>query len=156
MPGWFSRTSRLERKAARAFRLKSYRAAIRHLDELLGHVGENPNTLHILGLCHERLGADDTAFEFATRSISADGEHFEALRLLIRLHVRRDETDAARALIAHALARLPPPIGPRGLGRLILSLSREGDPSLAGYDRELREWIRWARKFTGSDLACRR
>ena len=156
MPGWLSRRSRLERKAAHAFRLKNYRAAIRHLDELLGHVGENPNTLHVLGLCHERLGDDDTAFEFAERSISADEDHFEALRLLIRLHVRRNETDAARALIERALARLPPPIEPHGIGYLIRSLTREGEPSLAGYDRELREWIRWAREFTGSGPVCHR
>lgn len=151
MPGWLSRRSRIERKAAHAFRLKSYRAAIRHLDELLLHVGENPNTLHVLGLCHERLGADDEAFEYAMRSIAADADHFEALRLLIRLHVRRDETEAARTLAVHALARLPPPAEPRGLGRLVRALTRKGDPSLAGYDRELREWIRWARAFADPD-----
>ena len=150
MLNWFSRASRLERKAAHAFRLKHYRAAIRHLDELLPHVGENPNTLHVLGLCHERLGVEDKAFEYATRSVSADEDHFEALRLLIRLHVRRGETDAARALAGRALTRLPPPAAPRGLGRLIRALTREGDPSLAGYDRELREWIRWARAFAES------
>lgn len=147
MLGRLSRRARIERKAAHAFRLKNYRAAIRHLDELLLHVGENPNTLHVLGLCHERLGAEGKAFEYATRSLSADADHFEALRLLIRLHVRRDETDAARTLAVHALARLPPPAEPRGLGRLVRALTREGDPSLAGYDRELREWIRWARAF---------
>ena len=143
MPGWLSRASRLERKAAHAFRLGNYRAAIRHLDELLPHVGENPNTLHVLGLCHERLGgAGDKAFEYARRSLAVDEDHFEALRLLIRLHVRRGETGAARALVVHALARLPPPAEPpRGLGRLMRALTREGDPSLAGYDRELREWI---------------
>lgn len=151
MPGWLSRRSRIERKAAHAFRLKNYRAAIRHLDELLLHVGENPNTLHVLGLCHERLGAEGKAFEYATRSISVDADHFEALRLLIRLHVRRDETDAARALAVHALTRLPPPAEPRGLGRLVRALTREGDPSLAGYDRELRGWIRWARAFVESN-----
>ena len=147
MPGWYSRRWRLERKAAQAFRLKNYRAAIRHLDELLGHVGENPNTLHVLGLCHERLGADDMAFKYVMRAVSADRDHFEALRLLIRLHVRRQETDAARALVEHALARLPPPSAPLGLGRLLRRLTREGDPSLVGYDRDLREWIRWARAF---------
>ena len=154
MLGWLSRTSRLERKAVHAFRLKSYGTAIRHLDELLRHVGENPNTLHILGLCHERLGTDDKALEYATRSVSADEDHFEALRLLIRLRVRRGETDAARALVVHALSRLPPPTEPRGLGRLIRALAREGDRSLAGYDRELREWIRWARAFTESNPTC--
>ena len=154
MFGWLSRPSRLERKAAHAFRLKHYRAAIRHLDALLPHVGENPNTLHVLGLCHERLGADDKAFEYATRSVSADEDHFEALRLLIRIHLRRGETDAARALAMRALARLPPPAEPRGLGRLIRILTREGDPSLAGYDRELREWIRWARALTEPNPAC--
>ena len=150
MHGWLSRTSRLERKAVHAFRLKSYRAAIRHLDALLEHVGENPNTLHVLGLCHERLGADGAAFEYATRALSADEDHFEALRLLIRLHVRRDEHGAARPLVERALARLPPPIHPRGLGRVIRFLARDDqddDTSLAGYDRELREWIRWAREF---------
>ena len=154
MRSWLSRASRLERKAAHAFRLKSYRDVIRYLDELLLHVGENPNTLHVLGLCHERLGADEKAFEYATRSVSADGDHFEALRLLIRLHVRRGETDAARALAVHALARLPPPAGPRGLGLLTRALTREGDPSLAGYDRELREWIRWARALTEPNPMC--
>ena len=149
MPGWLSRTSRIERRAARAFHLKNYHAAIRHLDELLGHVGENPNTLHVLGLCHERLGADDAAFEYATRSVAADADHFEALRLLIRVHVRRGEKGAARVLVGRALARLPPPVEPGGFGRLLRSLVRESDPSLAGYDFELRQWIRWAREFIG-------
>ena len=149
MPGWLSRRSRIERRAARAFHLRDYRAAIRHLDELLGRVGENPNTLHVLGLCHERLGDDDAAFEYATRSVAADANHFEALRLLIRIHVRRGEDDAARVLAGRALARLPPPATPGGLGRLLRRLVRESDPSLAGYDFELRQWIRWAREFTG-------
>lgn len=150
MLGWRPRASRLERKAAHAFRLKNYRGAIRHLEELLGHVGENANTLHVLGLCHERLGADDEAFAYATRSVMVDEEHFEALRLLIRVHVRRNETDVARALAERALASLPPPVEPRGLGWLVRSLTRENDPALSGYDRELREWIRWARGFAGS------
>ena len=149
MPGWLSRRSRIERRAARAFHLRDYRAAIRHLDELLGRVGENPNTLHVLGLCHERLGDDDAAFEYATRSVAADADHFEALRLLIRIHVRRGEDDAARVLAGRALARLPPPATPGGFGRLLRRLVRESDPSLAGYDFELRQWIRWAREFTG-------
>ena len=151
MPGWLSRTSRLERKAAHAFRLKDYRTAIRHLDRLLGEVGENPNTLHVLGLCHERLGADDRALEYATRAVAADEDHFEALRLLVRLHVRRDETGAARALAERALACLPPPVAPGGFTRIIRVVTRDTDASLAGYDRELREWIGWARAFIGSD-----
>ena len=152
MPGWLSRTSWLERKAAHAFRLKNYRAAIRHLDALLEKVGENANTLHVLGLCHERLGAHDIAFEYATRAAAADADHFEAMRLLIRLHVRREENRTARALVAHALSRLPPPIVPSGLGRIMRFLARGDDASLDGYDRELREWIRWARVFIERDL----
>ena len=151
IPGWFSRRSRLERRAVHAFRLKNYRGAIRHLDELLGHVGENPNTLHVLALCHERLGADDAAFEHATRAVSADEHHFEALRLLVRLHVRRGEEDDARAFAQRALSSLPPPAVPRSLGRAARLFAREHDPSLDGYDRELREWILWARAFIGSD-----
>ena len=149
MAGWLSRASRVERKAAHAFRLKNYRGAIRHLDELLEHVGENPNTLHVLGLCHERLGADDVAFEYAARAVSADEDHFEALRLLVRLHMRRDEMGAARSVAERALDRLPPPSLPRGLGRVVRLLARDDDASLSGYDRELREWIRWARRLTG-------
>lgn len=124
-----------------AFRLKNYRAAIRHLDELLALVGENPHTLHVLALCHERIGAEDAAFEHATRAVRADAHHFEALRLLVRLHVRRGEVGDARALAGRALSCLPPPAS-RPLGRL---LAGDGDPALDGYDRELREWIRWAR-----------
>ena len=149
IPGWFSRPSRLERKAAHAFRLKNYRSAIRHLDDLLGHVGENPNTLHVLALCHERIGSDDTAFEYATRAVSADAHHFEALRLLVRLHVRRGDEDDARVLAERALACLPPPAVPQPLGRLARTFVRDHDPSLDGYDRELREWIRWARTLVG-------
>ena len=134
-----------------AFRLKNYRAAVRHLNELLEHVGENPNTLHVLGLCHERLGADDTAFECATRAVAADERHFEALRLLIRLHFRREERDAARPLVERALAGLPPPVGAPPLGRFVGIRARDDDPSLDGYDRELREWIRWARAFVERD-----
>ena len=148
---WFSRPSRLERKAAHAFRLKDYRAAIRHLDELLEHVGENPNTLHVLALCHERTGADETAFECATRAVRADEHHFEALRLLVRLHFRRGEEGDARALADRALSCLPPPATPRSLGRAARLFDRNGDPSLDGYDRELREWIRWARAPIGPD-----
>lgn len=151
MPGWFSRTSWLERKAAHAFRLKNYRAAIRHLHDLLERVGENPNTLHVLGLCHERLGAHDNAFACATRAVSADENHFEALRLLIRIHVHRREGREARALVEHALARLPSPAVPRRFGWIVRFLVTDDDPSLDGYDRELREWIRWARAFIGRD-----
>ena len=151
MPGWFSRASRLERRVVHAFRLKNYRAAIRHLGELLEHVGENPNTLHVIGLCHERLGARDMAFEYATRAVSADEHHFEALRLLIRLHVHREEDGEARVLVERALARVPPPADPPRLGRIVGFLARGDDPSLNGYDRELREWIRWARVFVERD-----
>lgn len=156
MAGWLSRTSRLERRAAHAFRLKNYRAAIRRLEELLGHVGENPNTLHVLGLCHERLGADEPAFEYATRAISADAEHFEALRLLVRIHERNNRHDAVPALVERALVCLPPPAGPSGLGRIIRLLSRDDDASLVGYDRELREWIRWARAYVERNSDVRR
>ncbi len=153
IPGWFSRPSRLERRAVQAFRLKNYRGAIRHLGELLAHVGENPNTLHVLALCHERTGADHTALEYATRAVSADEHHFEALRLLVRLHARGGAEDDARAFAERALACLPPPAVPQPLGRLARLFSRARDPSLAGYDRELREWIRWARTFVGSGPA---
>ena len=153
IPGWFSRRSRLERKAVHAFRLKNYRGAIRHLEELLGQVGENPNTLHVLGLCHERIGAGDAAFEYASRAVSADEHHFEALRLLVRLHVRRGEDDDARALVQRALSCLPPPAVPRSLGRAVRLFARDHDPALDGYDRELREWIRWARELVGSDAS---
>ena len=151
IPGWFSRRSRLERKAKHAFRLKNYRGAIRHLDELLGHVGENPNTLHVLALCHERIGAGDAAFEYATRAVSADEHHFESLRLLVRHHVRRGEEDDARAFAQRALSCLPPPAAPRSLARVARLFARDRDPSLDGYDRELREWIRWARALIGAD-----
>ena len=151
MPGWLSRTSWLERKAAHAFRLKNYPAAIRHLRDLLERVGENPNTLHVLGLCHERLGAHDDAFACAKRAVSADGNHFEALRLLIRLHLRRGEDREARALVEHALARLPSPVVPRRFRRIVRFLVTDNDPSLDGFDRELREWIRWARAFVARE-----
>ena len=151
MPGWLSRTSWLERKAAHAFRLKNYRATIRHLNDLLERVGENPNTLHVLGLCHERLGAHDNAFACAKRAVSADGNHFEALRLLIRLHLLRGEDREARALAEHALARLPSPVVLRRFGRIVRFLVTDCDPSLVGYDRELREWIRWARALIDRD-----
>lgn len=152
LPGWwFSPRSRLERKAVHAFRLKNYRGAIRHLDELLAHVGENPNTLHVLGFCHERIGDEDAAFEYARRAVSADEHHFEALRLLVRLHVHRGEEDDARAFAQRALSSLPPPAVPRPLRRAARLFARNHDPSLDGYDRELREWIRWARALIGSD-----
>ena len=149
IPGWFSRRSRLERKAVHAFRLKNYRGAIRHLDELLVHVGENPNTLHVIALCHERIGADDTALQYATRALSADAHHFETLRLLVGLHVRRGEEDHACALAERALSCLPP-AAPQRTGRLVRVFTRDHDPSLDGYDHELREWIRWARALVGS------
>ncbi len=151
LPGWFSSRSRLERKAVHAFRLKNYRSAIRHLNALLAHVGENPNTLHVLAFCHERIGDEDAAFEYARRAVSADKHHFEALRLLVRLHVHRSEEDEARAFAQRALSSLPPPAVPRPLGRAVRLFARDRDPSLDGHDRELREWIRWARAFVGPD-----
>ena len=156
MSGWLSRTSRLERRAAHAFRLKNYRAAIRRLEELVEHVGENPNTLHVLGLCHERLGADDAALGYAKRAITADANHFEALRLLIRLRERSGRHDKALALVERALACVPPPVEPRGLGKVVHLLFRDDDASLTGYDRELRDWIRWARAFIERDSDAQR
>jgi len=135
-----SRRASVERRAARAFRLKDYPRAQRHLEELLALVGENPHTLHALALCCERRGLIDQALERAQRCYAVKPQDVNNLRLLARLHIARDAPDAARGYVEKAL-------------ELFAARPRAGwwtclRERLDSTHRADLEWRRWAREFT--------
>jgi len=135
-----SRRASIERRAARAFRLKDYPRAQRHLEELLALVGENPHTLHALALCCERRGLIDQALERAQRCYAVKPQDVDNLRLLARLHIALDAPDAARGYVEKAL-------------ELFADRPRAGwwtrlRERLDSTHRADLEWRSWAREFT--------
>ena len=143
-------------RAARAFTLKNYALAIRHLDELLEHVGENPHTLYALALCHARQGQRDEALAAARRALDADAHHLESLKLLARMHFLRGEHAQARPLAARALildrALESAPATHAGGARAWLAAltgvwrtPRDGLAFLAA--GEHRQWREWAEAY---------
>jgi len=125
-----SRQTRLEVRAARAYSLKNYPAAIRHLNDLLECVGENPHTLHMLALCHARQRDEAQALEFARRALRCDDGHLESLKLLARLHFLRGEHEHARRVVARAL-----------------------EQPTARDDAEHRQWREWAEAYMAAPPA---
>jgi len=134
-----SRRASIERRAARAFRLKDYPRAQRHLEELLVLVGENPHTLHALALCCERRGLIDQALERAQRCYAVNPQDLNNLRLLARLHIARGAPDAGRGYVEKALELLAD--RPRAGWRIRLR------NRLDSTHRAELEWRRWAREF---------
>lgn len=145
-----SRKYRLERRAARAFGLKDYAGAIRALEDLLLVVGDNPNTLHALATCRQRLGEHESAIAAAVRGISVDPEHLSCLKLLAESHAALEELQTARGYALRALVLIE--AEPRATGVLAGVMRRmamsEDRPSRAHV--EDREWARWARAFCES------
>ena len=150
-----SRKNRIEVRAARAFVLKNYPLAIRHLNDLLECVGENPHTLHMLALCHARQHEDLQALGFARRALQVDEQHLASLKLLSRLHFMRGEHAEARMFVARALeheeAREGSRPGSRGWFSSIVAKLRAGDgeshDSIAMDKREHRQWLEWAEAY---------
>jgi tetratricopeptide (TPR) repeat protein len=148
-----SRKNTIEIRAARAFGLKKYPLAIRHLNDLLECVGENPHTLHMLALCHSRQNEDLLALAFARRALQADDRHLESLKLLARLHFTRGEHAEARMFVARALehhrAHENQP-SPRWLSAALARMRMyRGDShhaSSAGRN-EHRQWLEWAEAY---------
>ena len=147
-----SRKNAIEVRAARAFGLKNYPLAIKHLSDLLGCVGENPHTLHMLALCHARRNDDLQALAFARRALQADERHLESLKLLARLHFLRGEHSEARAYVARALSddriRGRAPAASRGWLATALARWRGQDRIDGPVDsREHRQWLEWAEAY---------
>jgi tetratricopeptide (TPR) repeat protein len=150
-----SRKNAIEVRAARAYRLKNYSLAIRHLKELLEHVGENPHTLHMLAECHARQNEDLQALAFARRALEADDRHLESLKLLARLLFLRGEHREARTFVARALADEPrrenAPTASRNWLATILAGRRAlqaRDPGSHVVDAaEHRRWLEWAEAY---------
>ena len=147
-----SRKNAIEVRAARAFGLKNYPLAIRHLNDLLECVGENPHTLHMLALCHSRRNDDLQALAFARRALQADDRHLDSIKLLARLHFLRGEHEEARTFVARALAdeqaRKQAPAASRSWFSAILARWR-GRPEhgwgTSNVDAfEHRKWLEWA------------
>jgi len=149
-----SSKSQLERRAARAFGLKDYERAIGALSELLDVVGENPHTLHVLAVCHQRSGRQEQAIAFAERGVAADPAHLGCLRALAELYSARGDDERARTYARRALKLLN--VGEagsesgHGLIQRIADLFRRsmGAPGLSTGDRE---WLRWARALLDDD-----
>lgn len=152
------RKNSIEVRAARAFRLKNYPLAIRHLNELLTCVGENPHTLHMLALCHSRQNAELEAQAFARRALRADDRHLESLKLLARLHFMRGEHAEARSFVARALRqhrshRNEPARAQGRLAAILAGFRRRHDaahPSSPVDEKEHRQWLEWAETY----MAC--
>ena len=153
----YSRTQRIELKAKRTFAFKNYRATVRHLEELLRHVGENPQTLYMLAMCHDRLGQQEHALEHARRALKSDPLHFSTLQLLASLHVRAGTREEAKRYAHRALEQLasrplaaPHPGG--WLSRLLAwigaSPSESSESDLTPADQD---WAIWARALLEED-----
>jgi tetratricopeptide (TPR) repeat protein len=145
-----SRKYRLERRAARAFGLKDYASAIRTLEELLHLVGENPNTLHVLAICRQRLGQHGSAIVAAERGISADPKHLSCLKVLAEFHAASGDLKTARGYALRALAIIE--ADTRAPGMFAAVIRRMGGPGFQamGTSAEDREWARWARALCES------
>jgi tetratricopeptide (TPR) repeat protein len=145
-----SRKFRLERRAARAFGLKDYAGAIPPLEELLRLVGENPNTLHVLAICRQRLGQHDSAIVAAERGISADPKHLSCLKVLAESHAASDDLKTARGYALRALALIDAERSAPGM--LASVMRRMAGPGFqaTGTSAEDREWARWARALCES------
>lgn len=140
-----SRKYRLERRAARAFGLKDYAGAIRALDDLLNVVGENPNTLHVLATCRQRLGEHESAIAAAERGLAANPEHLSCLKVLVEIHAGRDEIESARVYAERALALLDHEARSPGILASVMRRFAGPDHHAFGKGLEDREWARWAR-----------
>jgi len=123
------------------------------LDELLGEVGENPHTLHMLAHCHERLGAGAEAIEYAERALAVDPDHTGSLQVLSRVYVRQKDFSSAYECVTRALDTLalssvagPSPGGVKGIVMRVLrpgqGRARDSFPETAD-----PEWQEWARAF---------
>ncbi len=143
-----SNKSQLERRAARAFGLKDYERTIGALSDLLDVVGENPHTLHVLAVCHQRLRRQEQAIAFAERGVAADPAHLGCLQALAELYSARGDDEKARDYARRALKLLS--VGGAGLERRqgliqrIAGVFRRsmGAPKLNTGDLE---WAHWAR-----------
>ena len=140
----------LERRAARAFGLKDWKAAASALEDLLAVVGDNPNTLHVLAVCRQRMGELESAIAAARRGIESDADHVSCLKVLVECHVARDEPGVASAYAARALKLLES----RGVQPVTFSLRVRRllriDPYPTGLSPKEREWMRWARALCES------
>jgi tetratricopeptide (TPR) repeat protein len=143
-----SNKRQLERRAARAFRLKDYERAIGALSDLLDVVGENPHTLHVLAICHQRSARQEQAIPFAERGVAADPAHPGCLQALAELYSARGDEEKAGHYARRALKLLSAGEADlesrQGLIQRLAGVFRRsmGAPGRNTVDRE---WARWAR-----------
>ncbi len=149
--------SHLELSAARAFARKDYARGLGHLQALLERVGENPNTLHAMAICCERIGRDQEALDFAARAIAVDPGHFPSLQVLSQIHFRLEDHRLAVGYVERSLEHIPAARAGRmlGWGRALQSLLRTriagaADDQLGDLPPKDREWVRWAREYLQS------
>ena len=139
-----SRAERIEARARRSFLLKKYPAAVKHLEQLLHEVGENPHTLAMLALCCHRTGRNERALAYAERALEVDSAHLTALRTMSAAlaGTGRDEEACAFAQRGlDTLAREAPEAAPKGWKRWFAG-RRASVPS-----QEEEEWAEWARSL---------
>lgn len=128
---------RLETRIARCFALKDYKRALPHLRELLEHVGENPQTLYMMAQCHERLAELEPALAYAERALRASPQHLEALQLVARIHVRREEHDKACESVRKGIEVI--------VNRHAVGAATPPSPSADRRPGPLRRWFDWSR-----------
>ena len=137
----------LERRAARAFGMKDYKNALEALSDLLSVIGENPNTLHATAVCHQRLGHEDKALDFAERGIAAVPVHLGCLEVLTEVHAARGNLDLAAVFARRALERVEELNAdartPEGAGIGLTSLFKSSTLA-AGCRVSSPAWVNWA------------
>ena len=139
-----SRAERIEARARRSFLLKKYPATVKHLEQLLHEVGENPHTLAMLALCCHLNGQDDRALAYAERALEVDAAHVTALRTMSSVLAGRGQHEEACAFARRgleALSREAPESAPTGWKRWLAG-RRASMPS-----RDEEEWAKWARSL---------
>ena len=138
---------------ARALAIKDYRRAIKKLQELRSLVGENPYTLHRIAECYERQGDLSNARSYAHEVLAIEPDHFDTLKLLVRICIREGNDCLAYKYVEKGLANVPSLTQRDGLlhrVRKFWGLMPENEHDLHGLsrlDRKDREWIEWATKF---------
>ena len=139
-----SRAERLEARARRSFLLKKYPATVKHLEQLLHEVGENPHTLAMLALCCHHTDRNDRALAYAERALNVDAAHVTALRTMssaLAGEGRHEEACAFAQRGLDALSREVPETVPKGWKGWFAG-RRASRPS-----REEAEWAVWARSL---------
>ncbi len=141
-PHVFSHRYYQQRRAARAFFLKDYHCAIKHLNALNREVPDQLQTLYLLALSHERLQHTKEAITLSQQALAIDPQHCDSLQLMARTLISCQRETQAVAFVQRALAVLPKPQTPWWV-RFLRSLNL----AFLCPQSESSSWREWAHAF---------